>query len=157
MRLEGTVVAINRDAVWVETTHQTACGSCSAQPGCGTSVLAKLFPDRQQFLRVLVDPDLHQECIIGQRVTVEMSDNLIVNFSLLMYLLPVVLLLLGSVLGQQLGASDGYAMIGAGVGLTAGLLVVRLHSWWHQDNAKFQPVLVATNPAVMGQQVLDLQ
>ena len=38
----GTVVALESDALWVETIQKTACEACVAQKGCGTRVLSKL-------------------------------------------------------------------------------------------------------------------
>jgi len=33
------VVALDSDAVWVETLRQTSCGSCAARSGCGHGML----------------------------------------------------------------------------------------------------------------------
>jgi sigma-E factor negative regulatory protein RseC len=73
MRELGSVVAIEKRSLWVETSRQTACGSCSAQKGCGTSLLAKLFPNRQHFVRVLASADQLSSLQLGQQINIEVS------------------------------------------------------------------------------------
>jgi len=39
LRESGRVVAIESDAVWVETIRSSLCGSCAAKAGCGQDYL----------------------------------------------------------------------------------------------------------------------
>ncbi len=158
MREQGSLVAIESDSVWVETSRQTACGSCSAQKGCGTSVLAKLFPGRQHFVRVLASPEQLTGLEIGQEVTIEVSDEIIVASSLLMYVLPIILLLAGAGLGQYWdGSSDGMAIAGGALGLLLGLVLVRSHAWLNRNNPQMQPTLVQTSSEpLLSSQLLEL-
>ncbi len=142
MRESGKVVAIQTDSVWVETSRQTACGSCSAQKGCGTSLLAKLFPNRQHHVRVLGQPAQLSAVAIGDEISLEVSDGLIVKASIFMYLLPIVALLFGASVGDEYGRSDGFAVLGAAPGLAFGLAVVRIYSWRGRNNPSLQPRIV---------------
>ncbi|MFT6758695.1 MAG: sigma-E factor negative regulatory protein RseC [Chitinophagales bacterium] len=152
MREIGTIVAIEERSLWVETSRQTACGSCSAQKGCGTSLLAKLFPNRQHFVRVLAQAEQISPLQVGQEVTIEVSDSLIVKASLIMYLVPIALLLLGAAIGDTSGGSDGYA-----IGLSTGLALVRLHAWTGRNNPDLHPVIVdADNVSAKHSQILEL-
>jgi sigma-E factor negative regulatory protein RseC len=157
MRELGTVVAIEERSLWVETSRQTACGSCSAQKGCGTSLLAKLFPNRQHFVRVLAQVDQISSLQVGQEVTIEVSDSLIVKASLIMYLVPIALLLIGAAVGDTEGGSDGYAILGAVIGMTAGLTLVRLHAWTGRNNPDLHPIIIdAGDISAQQSQVLEL-
>ncbi|MFT6310978.1 MAG: sigma-E factor negative regulatory protein RseC [Porticoccus sp.] len=157
MREVGTVVAIEERSLWVETSRQTACGSCSAQKGCGTSLLAKLFPNRQHFVRVLAEPGQILPLEIGQEVTLEVSDSLIVKASLIMYVVPIALLLIGAAIGDTKGASDGYAILGGLIGLFGGLALVRLHAWTGRNNPELHPVIVDTgDTSAKHSQILEL-
>ena len=48
----GRVVDVEDGYAWIETEPASACGSCAAGRGCGTSALAKLFGHRPAPLRV---------------------------------------------------------------------------------------------------------
>jgi sigma-E factor negative regulatory protein RseC len=156
MRELGSVVAIEKRSLWVETSRQTACGSCSAQKGCGTSLLAKLFPNRQHFVRVLASADQLSSLQLGQQINIEVSDKLIVKASLIMYLVPIALLLIGAAIGDTKG-DDGYAILGAIIGIFVGLTLVRLHAWIGRNNPELHPVIVdADDNSANQRQVLEL-
>ena len=75
----------------------------------------------------------HQELVtvegqaqVGNWVQVEMPDAQVVKVSLIAYVIPLVFLMIGLVIGQNLLGTDAWAA-GLGIGLMAvGLLVVRL-------------------------------
>lgn len=157
MRELGKVVAIENDSVWVETSRQTACGSCSAQKGCGTSLLSKLFPNRQHYVRVLGQSAQLNEISIGDEITLEVSDGLIVKASLFMYLFPIVALLVGASVGDEYGRGDGFAVLGGIVGLALGLAVVKLYSWRGRNNPDLHPRIIdSATDANIADQVLEL-
>lgn len=119
------VVQIEGTTIWVETQRRSTCSSCSAQPGCGTAVLAKVLGSRRTRVRVLSDLDLS----IGDRVVIGIHEQALVQGSLAVYAVPIVLLLLGALIGE-LGAqrflwqSAELASTALGLcGLLAGL-------WW---------------------------
>ena len=76
---------------------------------------------------------VHQELVtvqgeanVGNWVQVEMPDAQIVKVSLIAYVIPLVFLMAGLVIGQNVLGTDAWAA-GLGIGLmAAGLLVVRL-------------------------------
>ena len=53
----GRVVAIEADAVWVETIRRSTCAGCSARSGCGHGVLARASGGRG-LIRALETPAL---------------------------------------------------------------------------------------------------
>ncbi len=76
---------------------------------------------------------VHQELVtvqgeaqVGNWVQVEMPDAQVVKVSLIAYVIPLVFLMIGLVIGQNVLGTDAWAA-GLGIGLmAAGLLVVRL-------------------------------
>lgn len=116
----GKVVAINGDRAWVQTIRTSACESCSARHGCGQRALAGVSGGRAN--QVMVANSLGAR--VGDEVTVAIDESALLGASLLVYALPLLLMVAGSVLGHQLSAGhDGIAMLGAATGLTLGFLV----------------------------------
>jgi sigma-E factor negative regulatory protein RseC len=148
----GRVVAIETDALWVETQQKTSCGNCAAQKGCGQSLLQQLYPARSNHLRVPLtgnDPRANASArsyVVGDRVEFSLPDHIIVSGSLLLYLVPVIGLLLGSLLGGQLFANEPAIIATAFAGFCIAAAGVRLFSMAHTDNAKIQAQLIGRVP-----------
>ncbi len=144
----GRVVAIESDALWVETLQKTTCGSCALQKGCGQSILQQLYSARANHLRVqMTDSDPHaidsvDPYRIGDRVEFSLPDHIIVTGSLLLYLVPIVGLLLGSVLGAQLFAHEPAVIVSAMLGFCIAAAAVRLFSMRRGDGAALQAQLI---------------
>ena len=49
---DGVVVSISKGMAEVSVMPQSACGSCSASNGCGTSLITSLFPRRNSRFKV---------------------------------------------------------------------------------------------------------
>lgn len=120
------VVAVRGGTVEVVARRHTACGSCSAKSGCGTSLLADWFPQRP--LRFEVENAIGAG--MGDDVVVGLDESLLQRAVLLLYGLPLGGLLAGALVGEQLSAGLGWhSELGAVVlgllGLTAALLANR--------------------------------
>lgn len=143
----GRVVAIEADALWVETQQQTTCGNCSVQKGCGQGLLQQLYPARQNHLRVLLaehasTSDSATSYAIGDRVEFSLPDHIIVAGSALLYLVPIAGLLLGALLGGQLFANELAIIATAFAGFCLAATGVRLFSIAHSDDTNLQARLV---------------
>lgn len=118
----GKVVAVSGDRVWVQTIRTSACESCSARNGCGQRALAGVSGGRAN--QVLVTNSLGAR--VGDEVTVAIDESALLGASLLVYALPLLLMVLGTVAGHQLsGGHDAAAMSGAAAGLFAGFFLAR--------------------------------
>lgn len=101
---ERAVVAeTGRGYAWLDIQRRTACGGCEAGGGCGTATLAKLWSGKRLRVRALSELSLQP----GDEVVVGMADGVLLRGALLAYLLPVVLLLVGALLGQAAFAAAG--------------------------------------------------
>ncbi|MGI9295715.1 MAG: SoxR reducing system RseC family protein [Pseudomonadales bacterium] len=143
----GRVVAIEADALWVETQQQSTCGNCAVQKGCGQGLLQQLYPARRNHLRVLLGNDVSSDhspdsYVVGDRVEFSLPDHIIVTGSALLYLVPIVGLLLGALLGGQFFANEFAIIVTAFAGFCLAAAGVRLFSMAHSDEATLQAQLV---------------
>jgi len=138
------VVSISGGDVWVETRRRSTCSGCAAEKGCGTAVLSKVLGNRRTRMRVLADMSL----AVGDQVVIGIGERALVRGSLAVYAVPLLLLLLGAVLGR-LGAGSGLwasgeaasLVLGMG-GLAAGLLWLKRFTRHIQDDRNYQPVVL---------------
>lgn len=137
----GRVVAVMGDKAWVQTIRASACESCSARSGCGQRVLANASSGRAN--QVLVSN--HLSARVGDEVTVAIEESALLSASLLVYALPLLLMVLGAVTGQQLfPAQDAGAIAGAITGLAGGFILARIAQ--SRAGADYEPVLVNILP-----------
>ncbi|HRF42962.1 MAG TPA: SoxR reducing system RseC family protein [Candidatus Competibacteraceae bacterium] len=125
---------------WVEIERRSACGNCHANDGCGTAALATVWSGRQMRTRAISNLPLRS----GDEVIVGLADGVLLRGALLAYLLPLVLMLAGALLGDAAFASAGeepVILLGA-LGLGLGFLAVRVASRSWQDDVRFQPVVL---------------
>ena len=122
----GQVVQVSGDRVEITVQRQGACGSCSAKNGCGTSLVASLFPQRR--LRFWLKNDIGAKP--GDQVVLGLDEHHLQQGTLLLYALPLVGLLPGAMAGEALfpffglSAELGAVLFGL-LGLTVALLLAR--------------------------------
>lgn len=142
IRETGRVVALKDDKAWVQTIRASVCESCSARSGCGQRVLARASGGRAS--QVLVTNHLNAR--VGDEVTVAVSESALILASLLVYALPLGLMILGAVTGQQwLPQQDAGAIVGAIAGLVAGFGLARVIQ--ARSAGGYEPALVDILPA----------
>ena len=138
----GRVVAIEHDCLWVETIRQSTCNSCSAQKGCGHGMLNKVAPGRLNHMRVLLRDQPASHFAIDDQVDVSIPEQVLVTGAMLVYLLPLITLLLGTILASQVWQGDLPAFLGAVAGFIVGLGVVKYHATINHNNMDLQPVVL---------------
>lgn len=119
----GRVVAIEPDAVWVETIRSSTCGRCAARSGCGHGVLARATAAKG-LIRVRESSALRaSDCQIDDEVMIELPESAVLQGSALVYLLPLLLAIAGAVLGDRWGELP--AVAGFCLGLLLGFTTIR--------------------------------
>jgi len=138
------VVRIKGNEVWVETQRRSSCSSCSAEKGCGTATLSKVLGNRRNVVRVLSAMPLR----VGDRVVIGIREQALVRGSLAVYAVPILLLLLGGLIGE-LGAEQfiwenaEFASVTLGIsGLIAGLVWLKRFTRRIRNDPNFQPVVL---------------
>lgn len=121
----------DENVLWVETLVQSSCGSCSAKSTCGHSILARWFGRKRQCMPVRCRTGEASLLSVGQWVEVGVPESVLLRASLLAYVLPLLGILLGAVLFAQFqwfGNGDASSIIGAALGLLAGMFFSRFAS-----------------------------
>ncbi len=119
-RLDGAVAIIAVDA------ENGGCGRCSEPGGCRSAVLTQMF--RQRGCEFSVQNRI--DARVGDRVVLRLPDGSLARWSLTIYLVPVLAVLLGAALGSfcvgDASFRDFGAMSGSLVALAVCWIVFRL-------------------------------
>ncbi len=134
----GRVVRVADGHAWVETLRQSACGHCAHGGQCGTSALARLFPDRSVTLRVRDTLGVQP----GDTVWLGLPEGAFLRGALAVYAVPLLGLLAGAAAVQGLWRPAGELPVVAGgvAGLALGLLWAR--RWGRRHARRYQPRLL---------------
>lgn len=144
--IEQTAVVIRTDGQYalVEAQRQSSCGSCNAKQGCGTGMLENSLGRRAMRMTALNQCDAH----IGEEVVVAVPEKGFIKSAVFTYFLPLLLMLAGAVLAQQLDLSragvneDFAALAGAVVGFVLALLLLRHYSKKIEKDPHLHPVII---------------
>ena len=115
------ITRLDNGTAWVASDAPPSCGACGGK-GCGSSLFARVWHPSEPEYRV----DNPIGAGIGEQVVVGVPDGALLRATLASYVAPVLLLLLGAMLGNSLSGEPG-AVIGGlcGLGLAAGWLRLR--------------------------------
>ena len=133
----GTVLDVQNDRMWVETTARSSCSACGTT-SCSTSVISRLFGLRKNLLEMKHS----QDAKAGDRVIVGIPDHLLVRASVWAYLAPLAMMVALTLVANLMGASDGIQAISAAAGLIIGLGLVRYLVDHTARRKQFEPQLV---------------
>jgi len=140
---QGKVVALESDAVWVETIRSGTCGSCVARAGCGHGLLNQVLGKVGNRVRVLPGSFQLSGIQIDDQVSIGIPEGVVLRGSVMVYLVPVLGLLIGATLGQlSAPGSDVIAMLGAAGGFLSALLLTRLYALRFHNDSRYHPALV---------------
>jgi sigma-E factor negative regulatory protein RseC len=114
----GEVVGFDQGQAQVRLEGAGGCNSCGSRGTCASGSKAAQ----------VINLSLPAHTRLGDRVTVSMPASSLTLAAMLGYLLPPVCLLVGAILSTTCFEGDAAAVLGAGSGLVAGLLLVRLMS-----------------------------
>lgn len=138
------VIRVEPGAVWVETQRRSTCSGCAVRQGCGTSALAKLLGQRSRHIRVLAEPGYRP----GDEVVIGIQEQALVRGSLAVYLLPLLGLLAGALLGTLVAEREGAdiaelaAILSGAAGFIAGLSGLRRFTRHIRTDRRYQPVVL---------------
>lgn len=144
MEERGRIVAIEPDAVWVETTQRSACNGCEAKSGCGTGLLGDFFSSSTR-VRAVLNGLPADKISLNDIAVIGLAENALTSSTLLVYMVPLVSLVLVALLGDHLFAEIG-AVTGALLGLLTGALGVRWYSRRQSTNPTYTPVVLRIEP-----------
>lgn len=120
VRVVVTVVSVDGQNALVDATGGGACESCAGSKGCGTRSLTAFFGSRNAPLRV----DNVFGANVGDRLEIGIEQIKILKLSAVSYLLPLIGLVGGGLIGAASNSSD---IVSFGLGLL-GLLIAFAYS-----------------------------
>jgi sigma-E factor negative regulatory protein RseC len=138
----GKIVAIEAEALWVETVQRSTCSSCAAQKGCGQGLMNKIADGRRNQLRVPLGDLSPERFNIGDNVQLGVPEAALLSGSAVVYLLPLLAMIGGMLLAGSWGGGDAAAAVGALLGFGVGLLGVRVHAYMIRNNHRYQARLL---------------
>lgn len=115
------VIEVRDGLLMAETESRSGCTHCSSSSGCSTSVVAKLFGVRRN--RLVMENSLNARP--GDQVVIGIPDQLLVRASLTAYLLPLVVMLVVTALGDMAGMNELLLSLLALGGLATGFFTMR--------------------------------
>ncbi|QSX34709.1 SoxR reducing system RseC family protein [Shewanella avicenniae] len=102
MEQVGKVISTDADGwVRVEVQMKSACSHCSQSDSCGTSAISKAFNPRVQQFSL----PTNEHYAIGTLLKLGLPESVILKAAALVYLLPLIGLFIGGVLGSGIAAS----------------------------------------------------
>ncbi len=140
---QAEVVEVIGSRLVLQAQTQSACGSCSASKGCGTSVLSKVVG--RKFTRFQAENSVDAE--VGDTVMVGISEDALLKGSLMMYIMPILGMMAFALLAEfSLAAQAEYrdlAIAASGVmGLVFGSLLSRWYFQCQSSRQRFTPVVL---------------
>jgi sigma-E factor negative regulatory protein RseC len=140
LETRAVIVQIEGRYAIVQASQVNGCEQCNGK-GCGAGKLSRLLCGEPR--RFQVDNPINAG--VGDEVVISVAEGAILRGIGLVYLLPLLLLVIGAMLGsamvgQSPGQHDGYATAGALSGLVAGFIVAKWISSVRAGN-QFQPYI----------------
>ncbi|TRW49597.1 SoxR reducing system RseC family protein [Aliidiomarina halalkaliphila] len=131
----GEVIEVDGNSVTIATQLKQGCGGCQQQNHCGAGLLSKAFPSRQGTLSIWMD----STPAVGDTVELLLPEQVMVRFSFLLYLVPLLALFAGAWLGQALLGSEGISIL---LGFSAfALSFIGLKRWLKMRDIRVRQLL----------------
>lgn len=107
----GIITAIEDQTVQISTQLKSGCTGCSQRSTCGAGLLSKAFPNRRGQFSVKTKDSF----VPGQQVELQLPESTITRFSIFIYILPLLALVIGASIGSILfPATEGPSIALAG-------------------------------------------
>ena len=138
------VIEIDNNITWIETQRKSACGQCSANKGCGTSVLSKVIGNKLSKMKAINKINAQ----VGDNVVVGLNENSLLKGAFMTYLLPLLYLFVFSLIGQLVSAelsitnSELVIIFFSALGFYLGLIKLKKFSNSINQNEDYQPIIL---------------
>ncbi len=134
---EARVLSLDGEShAWVETRPHGSCALCEGGGGCKSVAISRLFATGQQRYRV-ANP---VGAAAGDWVIVAVHEQVLLKSALAMYLLPVLALFAGAVLGAYWGELASVLL--GGTAFAAMLLILRRMTANYTHRSDFEPAII---------------
>ncbi|HEX5793843.1 MAG TPA: SoxR reducing system RseC family protein [Rheinheimera sp.] len=145
----ATVVSCDDAGVWLTTTPVASCNACKVSDDCGTGIIAQTLTPKT--LHFFVPSEL--KLLAGEQVKIGVPERNLIQAALVVYLLPLVLMLLLTLLANALGLAEGWLILMAMVGAAAGFVLARYYGRYQQQHSQIHILEVLPSLGVQRQAV----
>ncbi len=141
LETRAIIIKVDGTEAIVEAAQGGGCGQCDSVNGCSSGKLSKMFCAQPRRFRV------HNgiEARVGDEVQVSLQDGMLLRSASILYLLPLALLMAGGFVGASMASSaagrDGYAALGALLGLVLGFICARMYTLRQPATHEVQPII----------------
>jgi len=111
MKEQFEVIEIQTETMKLKVNRSTGCHSCSASSGCGTGILAKHFDHYSVF-----NKPVQAGVAVGDLVTLEISSQELFYRAFQLYMMPLLALFAGGLIGDNLYPNQEIFQIFFGIG-----------------------------------------
>jgi sigma-E factor negative regulatory protein RseC len=134
----ATVVRLEQGSAWVSIKTRSACGHCGSSSDCGTAMVAQLFGEKENLLRL--DNSLDVE--VGEQVVIGVPNTMLLKASILAYMLPLIALIVMVGMGRWMGLGDDFSTALGFIGLGLGLWVTNRITGGATGRKAYCPVML---------------
>ena len=118
---QATIIEVDGNTVWLQAERESTCSNCQVKQGCGTGLLAKHVGKKFSKISVHKTTDM----ALGEVVTLVIPEQALLQGAALMYLLPLTLLFLFSIITRSFGLGEGTQILAGLTGLATGFAIVK--------------------------------
>lgn len=122
----------------LEIERKTACGLCGKTRGCGNSIWGKLFAHQSTAFKAQ-NPI---KAKVGDSVVVGINERALLKSALLLYIAPLVTMMIGAILMNELMHNNVGSILGALIGLILGFVWTKGHTTASRYFVEQQPVIL---------------
>jgi len=141
---QAIVISCDKNETWIETQRKSSCGQCSANKGCGTSVLSKVLGNKFSTMKAINKIDAQ----VGDKVVVALNEASLLKGAFMTYMLPLLYIFAFALLGQfcaslfSLENNELLVIIFAAFGFYLGIKKLKRFSASIANDEAFQPVII---------------
>jgi len=140
---QAQVIEVQGEHLILQAQTQSACGTCSAKKGCGTSVLSKVVGKKFSRFQAMNNLDAK----VGDTVVVGIAEDVLIRGSAVMYFIPVLGMIVFALMAdyaliQEYDQRDLYVALISIIGLASGSLISRWYFLSHRNSRKYTPVVL---------------
>lgn len=136
------VVSTDDTHAYVEPYSGGSCSSCSTTGTCGTAIFGKIFTQKPRVFRVLNSI----QAKTGESVVIGLQEGVLLTSSMMVYMIPLIFIFAGAIVASLLGSStelqEHYSILGAGIGLAAGIVWIKWFHWRFATAHKYQAAIL---------------
>lgn len=134
---EGVVIKTDAGAAWVKTSKTGACKECSARGSCHSS------GGEEMQVEVLNEVGAK----VGDRIVLSFETGSLLKATFLLYVFPILLLILGAVIGQETASyldfnPSGFAAVTGFSFFFAALMIVKIKANQLAKRNEYRPKII---------------